>query len=477
VTLQLDAVKRNVAEAWRADIVPELERFIAIPALSPSFDADWEAHGHVAAAAELVAEWCRRRPIDGLTVDIVQLPGLTPVVVVEVPAFGTAAPDDTVVLYGHYDKQPEMTGWRDGLGPWTPVVDGERLYGRGGADDGYSAFASVAAIEAVRGSGGSHARCIVLVEGSEESGSADLPAYIDALAARIGQPSLIVCLDSGALDYERLWVTTSLRGLVGGTLTVEVLEEGVHSGTASGIVPDSFRITRTLLDRIEDATTGAVRLEACYVDIPEDRQQEAEATAEVLGALPSGDFPFAPDARPVTDDPVEQLLGRTWAPALTVTGADGLPPTTKAGNVLRPSTSLRLSMRLPPTCDAGLALEAIRAALLTDPPYGVSVAFDRVEAAGGWNAPAFAGWLRQALDGASTECLGAPAEAYGDGGSIPFMGMLGARYPDAQFVITGVLGPRSNAHGPNEFLDLPLGRAVTVAIASVLDAHTRRAGR
>ena len=474
MTLQLDAVERHVTEAWRAGIVPELQRFIAIPALSPGFDADWEAHGHLVDAAELIAEWCRGRPIEGLGVDIVQLPGLTPVVVLEVPAFGAAPPDDTVVLYGHYDKQPEMTGWRDGLGPWTPVLDGERLYGRGGADDGYSAFASLVAIEAVRASGGSHARCIVLVEGSEESGSSDLPTYIDALAARIGRPSLIVCLDSGALDYERLWVTTSLRGLVGGTLTVEVLEEGVHSGTASGIVPDSFRIARSLIDRLEDATTGAVRLEACYVDIPEDRQDEAEATADVLDALPSREFAFTPDARPVTDDPVAQLLGRTWAPALTVTGADGLPPTTKAGNVLRPSTSLRLSMRLPPTCDAGLALEAIMSALLSDPPYGVSVAFDRVEAANGWNAPAFAGWLRTALDTASAECFGVPAAAYGDGGSIPFMGMLGARYPEAQFVITGVLGPRSNAHGPNEFLDLPLGRAVTITIASVLDAHTRR---
>jgi acetylornithine deacetylase/succinyl-diaminopimelate desuccinylase-like protein len=476
VTLPLDAVARHVTDAWRADIVPQLERFIAIPALSPSFDADWEAHGHLAAAAALVAEWCRRRPIEGVTVEVVQLPGLTPVVVVEIPAFGPGAPDDTVVLYGHYDKQPEMTGWRDGLGPWTPVVDGERLSGRGGADDGYSAFASLVAIEAVEASGGAHARCILLVEGSEESGSRDLPAYIDALAERIGRPSLVLCLDSGALDYERLWVTTSLRGLVGGTLTVDVLDEGIHSGTASGIVPDSFRIGRLLLDRIDDATTGAVRLEACYVEIPEDRQREADATADVLGASPSDEFPLAPGVRPVTDDAVGQLLGRTWAPALTVTGADGLPPTTRAGNVLRPSTSLRLSMRLPPTCDAGAAVEAITSALLTDPPYGASVSFERIEAASGWNAPTLAGWLRAALDAASAQCFGAPAAAYGDGGSIPFMGMLGSRYPDAQFVITGVLGPRSNAHGPNEFLDLRMGRAVTVAIASVLDAHTRRPG-
>jgi acetylornithine deacetylase/succinyl-diaminopimelate desuccinylase-like protein len=474
LTLGLDAVERHVAAAWPADILPPLEQFIAIPALSPGFDADWEAHGHLAAAAQLIAAWCRQRPIDGVSVSIEQLPGLTPVVVVEVPAFGAGVPDDAVVLYGHFDKQPEMAGWRKDLGPWTPVRDGERLYGRGGADDGYSVFASLVAIEAVRAAGGSHARCVVVVEGSEESGSSDLPAYIAALAGRLGSPSLVVCLDSGALDYDRLWVTTSLRGMIGGTLTVEILEEGVHSGTASGIVPDSFRIARSLLDRIEDPSTGTVTLEPCYVDIPQDRQDEAEATADVLADLPSAEFPFVSGAGPVTDDPVVQLLARTWAPALTVTGADGLLPTTKAGNVLRPSTALRLSLRLPPTCDADRALDAVRDALLADPPYGASVRFDGTETGNGWNAPEFAPWLRHALDAASHRCFGAPACAYGEGGSIPFMGMLGARYPDAQFVITGVLGPHSNAHGPNEFLDLPMGRAVTVTIASILDAHTRR---
>jgi acetylornithine deacetylase/succinyl-diaminopimelate desuccinylase-like protein len=474
LTLQLDAVDDHVAEAWPDDILPTLQQFIAIPDLSPAFDAEWEAHGHIAAAAELVADWCRRRPIDGLTVGVEQLPGLTPIVVVDVPAFGAGDPGDTVVLYGHLDKQPEMVGWRDGFGPWTPVLDGERMYGRGGADDGYAVFASLVAIEALRAVGGSHARCLVIIEASEESGSCDLPAYINALSDRIGRPSLVVCLDSGALDYERLWVTTSLRGLVGGTLTVDILGEGVHSGAASGIVPDSLRIARSLLDRIEDPETGVVRLEACYVDVPTDRQREAEATAAMLDALPSAELPFVDGARPVTDDPVDQLLARTWAPSLTVTGADGLPPTTNAGNVLRPSTSLRLSMRLPPTCDPGAALDAMATALLADPPYGARIRFDHTVAGAGWNAPAFAPWLWAALDAASQRSFGASACAYGEGGSIPFMGMLGARYPEAQFVITGVLGPHSNAHGPNEFLDLPMARGVTVTIASVLDAHTRR---
>jgi acetylornithine deacetylase/succinyl-diaminopimelate desuccinylase-like protein len=474
VTLRLDAVERHVEVTWTTDIVPALHDFITIPNVSPAFDREWAAHGYMAEAVELVAGWCRRRPIEGLTVDVEELPGRTPVVICEIPAYGDGDPEDTVVLYGHLDKQPEMVGWRDGLGPWTPVLEGDRLYGRGGADDGYAAFASLAAIEAVRVAGGSHPRCLVLIEASEESGSCDLPAYIETLATRIGTPSLVLCLDSGALDYERLWVTTSLRGLAGGTLIVDILDEGVHSGSASGIVPDTFRIARSLLSRIEDPATGSVTVPECHVPIPDDRRQEAEETAAVLDAPPSAEFPFVSGAVPLSADAVAQLLTRTWSPALTVIGADGLPPSSRAGNVLRPSTSLQLSMRLPPTCDPDRALGALADALTADPPYGAHVTFAGREAGPGWNAPSFAPWLWTALDEASQRCFGAAACAYGEGGTIPFMGMLGARYPEAQFVITGVLGPHANAHGPNEFLDLPMARSVTTALAVVLDAATRR---
>lgn len=458
-------------EIWDS-VLPVLSDYIAIPNVSAHFDPEWREHGHMAAAVDLIAGWCRDRPIPGLSVEVVELDGLSPLILMEIPAVGAGSDDDTVLLYGHLDKQPEMTGWRDGLGPWTPVLEGDRLYGRGGADDGYASFAALSAIEAVHAAGGSHHRCVVIIEASEESGSPDLPAYVEHLADRIGSPSLVVCLDSGCVDYDRMWTTTSLRGVVMGTLRVDIVTEGLHSGHVSGIVPSTFRIARLLLDRVEDPATGEVLVEACTAEIPAERLEAAQATAAEIGRS-SDEYPFVEGARPATDDPVEQLLAQTWRPTLSVVGADGLPPTSRAGNVLRPSTSLKLSFRLAPTADAEAAAAAIRDALLTDPPYGAAVEFS-VESASGWNAPATAPWLADALDAASTAAFGAPARSIGEGGSIPFMAMLGERYPDAQFVVTGVLGPDANAHGPNEYLHLPTARHLSVAVAHVLDAHAVR---
>ncbi len=342
-------IAAHTDQVWD-QIVPVLEEYIAIPNVSMVFDPEWRAHGHMAAAVDLIAGWCRARTIPGLTVEVVELDGRSPVILIEVPAVGAGSDTDTVLLYGHLDKQPEMEGWRDGLGPWTPVIEGDRLYGRGGADDGYSAFAALTAIESVHVAGGSHARCVVLIEASEESGSPDLPAYVETLADRIGSPSLVICLDSGCIDYDRLWVTTSLRGLVSGTLTVDIVTDGLHSGDVGGMVPDSFRVARMLLDRIEDVATGDLLLAELNVTIPPDRLVEAAQTAAEIGRI--GDhYPFVAGASPTTDDPAEQLLARTWRPSLTVVGADGLPPIARAGNVLRPRTSLKLSLRIPPTCD------------------------------------------------------------------------------------------------------------------------------
>jgi acetylornithine deacetylase/succinyl-diaminopimelate desuccinylase-like protein len=466
----MTAISEHVERVWTDDITPVLQRYISIPNVSAAYDSDWEAHGYMEEAVQLVREWCAARPIDGLTVDVYRIPGRSPLIVAEVPASTSALNDRTVLLYGHLDKQPEMTGWRDGLGPWTAVIEGDRLYGRGGADDGYAAFAALLAIEVAKEHGLAHARLVVLIEASEESGSPDLPAHLENLADVVGRPDLIICLDSWAADTERLWVTTSLRGLAGGTLTVEVLTEGVHSGDASGIVPSSFRIIRQLLDRVEDAATGTVLLDEARVDIPADRLAEAETTAAELGAL-AAMFPFAGHTQPMCDDPVEQILARTWRPTLSYVGADGFPPTSRAGNVLRPSTSLALSMRLPPTCDPHAALAGLERTLTTDPPSGATVTFSNTEAAPGWNAPPFASWLSAALDEVSTTAFGQSARTIGEGGTIPFMGMLGATFPAAQFVITGVLVPGSNAHGPNEFLHLPTARRVTECVAHLLAAH------
>ncbi|KAA8918313.1 MULTISPECIES: M20 family metallopeptidase [Xanthomonas] len=464
-------IDRFLSEKWDDDIVPQLVDYIRIPNKSPMFDADWVAHGYMADAVALMERWARAQAIPGLQVEVVQLEGRTPLIYLEVPASSDATGEDTVLLYGHLDKQPEMTGWDADLGPWTPVLKGDRLYGRGGADDGYALFGSLAAIQALQDQGIPHARCVVLIEACEESGSYDLPAYVDHLAARIGKPSLVVCLDSGCGNYEQLWCTTSLRGLAGGNFSVKVLSEGVHSGDASGVVPSSFRVLRDLLSRLEDEATGKIKVDGLYADIPEERLAQARKVAEVLGDEVYSKFPFLPGMRPMHEDLSELVLNRTWRPALSVTGADGLPPLASAGNVLRPETAVKLSLRLPPTLDGKHAGELLKDVLLRDPPYGAEVSLALEKSSSGWNAPAQSPWLTDAIEAASQAAFGKPAMYMGEGGSIPFMGMLGEKFPGAQFMITGVLGPHSNAHGPNEFLHIPMGKRVTACVSRVIAAH------
>ncbi|MBK8010362.1 MAG: M20/M25/M40 family metallo-hydrolase [Deltaproteobacteria bacterium] len=451
------------------EILPTLSEYIAIPNKSPAFDPEWEKAGHMQRAAELIAAWCRRRKIEGLKVDLIKEPGRTPLLLMDVPARGLerGEAEPTVLIYGHLDKQPEMVGWSEGLAPFKPVLRGDKLFGRGGADDGYAAFAALSALSALEQFGAARPRAVVVIEGSEESGSSDLLYYVDALSDRIGTPQLVICLDSGCGDYERLWCTTSLRGIVAGDLRVEILSEGVHSGDAGGIVPSTFRIARQLLTRIEDEATGVVRVEGANVSIPEERVAQAALVGEVLGHGLYSKFPFVPGAQPSTSDLAELVLRRTWRPALEVTGASGLPALEHAGSVARPQTTLRLSLRIPPTADASAVCKSLKATLEAEPPYNARVSFDG-ETASGWNAPATKPWLAEALDQASRRFFGPGVAHNGEGGSIPFMSMLGQRFPDAQFVVTGVLGPQSNAHGPNEFLHIPTAKKVTASVASVL---------
>jgi acetylornithine deacetylase/succinyl-diaminopimelate desuccinylase-like protein len=459
-----------VEQLFAASIVPTLNEYIKIPNKSPDFDPDWERSGHMQRALDLIAGWCRAQAVDGMKVEVVRLAGRTPLLFIEAPG----EIDDTVLLYGHMDKQPEMTGWSDGLGPWRPVLRGDRLYGRGGADDGYSTFAVLAALEVLQDQRIPRARCVVLIEGCEESGSGDLPHYVEHLRERIGTPSLVVCLDSGAADYDRLWCTTSLRGMVIGNLHVDVLREGVHSGEASGIVPSSFRIARQLLSRLEDEDTGRVLPDWLNVDIPETIVTQAREMAQALGDRVWNHYPWRGRMQPVTADPVELILNRTWRPQLAITGAEGLPDL-RGGNVLRPGTAVRVSVRLPPGVDAARAKDRLVRLLTSDPPYGADVRFESVEGNDGWSAPAMASWLEAALDESSRAYFGAPAAYMGEGGTIPFMAMLGKRFPAAQFLITGVLGPESNAHGPNEFLHLPTARKLTCCVAETIHRHALRA--
>ena len=453
---------------WQGEILPALREYIRIPNRSPAYDPQWQANMDRAVA--LIEGWCRKQPLRGLRVDVVRLENRTPVIFMELPGDS----DETVLLYGHLDKQPEMTGWREGLSPWEPVLEGDKLYGRGGADDGYSSFASLAALRLLQENNARHARCVVLIEACEESGSTDLPAYIEHLADRIGSPSLVVCLDSGCGNYDQLWMTTSLRGIVAGNLRVEILTEGVHSGDASGIVPSSFRILRQLLSRIDDESSGVVKLAGLQVEIPRERLEQARKTAAVLGDEVFDKFPFVRGAQPVQRDPVELVLNRTWRPALSITGIEGLPPLGSAGNVLRPFTACKISLRIPPRLDPLKATKFVKETLEKDPPYGARVTFDAEKSSTGWDAPPLAPWLSQAVEEASNAYFGKPAMAFGEGGTIPFMGMLGEKFPEAQFLITGVLGPGSNAHGPNEFIHIPTGVRLTACVASVVAEHFHR---
>ena len=473
----LDIAKATnlVDQCWSDEIVPTLVEYIKIPNKSPAFDPDWAAHGYMDDAVALFERWARAKlpSLPGSSLDVVRLPGRTPVILIEIPGEG----EDTVLLYGHLDKQPEMVGWAQGYGPWIPRLEGDKLYGRGGADDGYAMFGALSALMALRVQGVAHARCIVLIEGCEESGSYDLPHYVDHLAQRIGSPSLVVCLDSGCGNYDQLWMTTSLRGMASGTLTIEVLDEGVHSGDASGIVPSSFRILRRLLSRLEDEETGSIRPPGLYVQIPPERVAQAQHASAALGDAVYTKFPLKAGISPMDDNLTELVLNRTWRPQLAVTGIDGLPPPVNAGNVLLPSTVAKLSLRLPPTLDAARASDAVRTLLEKDPPYGARVAYEPESNAVGWHAPALSPWLEQSLTRASETVFGAPPAYMGEGGTIPFMAMLGEKFPQAEFVVTGVLGPHSNAHGPNEFLHIPTGKRVSVVIAQILADHYAQPGK
>lgn len=457
---------------WEGEIIPTLTDYIRIPNKSPAFDADWEKHGHMEKAVTLFADWARAKLAqfpDG-TLEVVRLPGRTPLIFIEIP--GTAP--GTVLMYGHLDKQPEMLGWAEGLGPWVPLRKGDKLYGRGGADDGYAMFASLAALLALKEQGVAHGRAVIIIEACEESGSPDLPFYIDHLMPRIGTPDLVVCLDSGCGNYEQLWLTTSLRGMVIGNLTVRVLTEGVHSGAASGIVPSSFRILRSLLSRIEDQATGRMTLPELFVEIPRDRQTQAKQAAQILGDEVWQQLPFAGGTKPMVDDRAEMILEKTWRPQLAITGLEGYPLPANGGNVLLPFSTAKLSLRVPPTGDADKARAAVKTALEQNPPYNAQVTFDAPRGENGWNAPTLAPWLEASLNKASNAAFGKPVAYQGEGGSIPFMAMLGEKFPDTQFVVTGLLGPHSNAHGPNEFLHIPFAKKLSAAIANVLADHATR---
>jgi acetylornithine deacetylase/succinyl-diaminopimelate desuccinylase-like protein len=454
---------------FERDALETLTDYAAIPCLSPMYDAQWVEHRHIESAVYLLADWARARKIASLDVKIHRLEGRTPMLVATVDA--TAPGSGTAVLYGHLDKQPPLGDWSEGLAPFTPVRRGDRVYARGIADDGYSTFSALLAIEAMEANAIPHSRCVVLIEASEESGSPDLEAYLDDLKEHLGEVELMICLDSGALTYDRLWVTTSLRGLLNVELSVKVMAQGQHSGSASGVVPSSFRILRQLLDRVEDAATGEVLVPELRAEIPAEQVAAADAIAAEFGDIIARELPTLEGVELMGVSAEERILRRTWYPTLSIVGIGDVPEPAIAGNVLRPATTAVLSLRLPPSVDAEVAKAALERVLTSDVPSVAQVTLSSWNIGSGWVAPPLGAWLEAALNAASEENFGRGAGFTGEGGSIPFLASLGRRYPKVQFVATGVLGPESNAHGIDEMLDLPTAVAVTNSVVSVLGAY------
>ena len=462
--MDINTIKKEINSFWDSQIIPTLIEYIKIPNKSPSFDSEWKKRGHMDKVLNLATTWTNKNLPLGAKLTIKETIGKTPLILVDVPGNKKG----NVLMYGHLDKQPEMDGWNEGMGPWKPVIKDEKLYGRGGADDGYALFASICSIKALQKQNVLLPRILILIEFSEESGSPDLPHYMNLCKKQIGEPDLVVCLDSGAGDYNRFWTTTSLRGLIGLNLRVDVLKEGVHSGGASGYVPSSFRVARQLLSRIENQETGEVLLEELKVKTPEFRLEETKEYVKIVGDDLKEEFPWVSKMEPSTNDKVEGVLRRTWKPALSVVGAKGLPLSENAGNVLRPYTELKLSMRIPPMVDHNKAKLAIENTLTRNSPYGSKISLEFDEPASGWSAPETALWLKNAMNDGSLIFYNKPCCYIGEGGTIPFMAMLGKQFPRAQFVITGVLGPGSNAHGPNEFLHIPYAKKLTGCVSYIL---------
>lgn len=449
---------------WEQSIVPTLVEYIKIPNKSPQFDPKWQEHGYMQQAVELMKQWCLDHPVAGMQLEVIQAENRTPLIYIDIP--GTE--EGTILLYGHLDKQPEMTGWDADLGPWKPVLKNDRLYGRGGADDGYAIFAALTAIRALHDQNISHPRCVIIIEACEESGSDDLPYYIDQLQDRLGKPELIICLDSGCGNYQQLWCTTSLRGLVTGEINIEVLTAGVHSGNGGGIVPTTTLVLRQLLTRIEDEHTGEILPQQLKVAIPAQRLQQATVAADALKNQVYSEFPWKVSTKPLANNLEELILNRTWRAALSITGAEGLPALENAGNVLLPKLTVKFALRIPPTCNIETAGACVKTLLEENPPFDAQVKVTIDGTGQGWNAPDTNPELAMLIDTASQNYFGKPCAYMGEGGSIPFMGMLGEKFPQAQFLITGVLGPHSNAHGPNEFLHIPTGKGVTCCVAEVI---------
>ena len=467
-SLDLDELSDFVEEWWDKSALPSLCEFVEIPALSPSFDSDWEANGYLDAAVNTFIAWIRSLPLKGLTVSVHRLKNRSPLLLVKIEG----DEDGEVLFYSHLDKQPEATGWSEGKGPWKPVIEDGWLFGRGSVDDGYGGYAGILSVLALQDQGVSHPTCRFLIETGEESGSPDLSYYLDELESVLGTPDLVIVLDTGGIDYDRLWVTESLRGIVAGTLSVKVSSVGVHSGHGSGVMPSSFRLARQLLSRIEDENTGEIKPEWLHIEITDKMKEQATKIIE-MNSESTDDFPLLDGVEKQVNDPLDIFLTMNLSPSLSIIGADGIPSIQDAGNVLRTNTDLKISIRTPPGISAEKVAVKVQELLEKDPPNGAHVSAVMTEVADGFLSPELPEKLSEMLEKAGKQFYGNSPMSLFIGGTIPVMAMLQSRYPDSKFIITGAGGPGGNAHGPDEKLHIPTAKKVTKCMAAAVSVAVR----
>lgn len=467
MSVDLDRLMARADELWEESIIPSLSDFIKIEALSPSFEPNWEEKGELDATIDLFTKWLVEQELEGMEYKVHRIGERTPVLLVTVEGTGPGE----VIFYSHLDKQPSRPKlWSEGLHPLKGVRRDPWLYGRGALDDGYGGYVCVTALKMLQEQGVPYPRSHFLIETCEESGSYDLPPYLELLTEDLGEPDLIVVLDSGGPDYEHIWVTEALRGLVAGNLSVQVSNEGVHSGMSGGVIPSSFRIQRMLLDRVEDSKTGEILVPEMHVEISDKVRKEAEELGKLLGDEIWAQLPVVDTLRPHNEGSAEILLDMNWRPAMSVIGANGMPPTQTAGNVLRTHTDLKLSFRIPPGVNSEIIDSILKEILESNPPYGSKVEYIPDAAADGFHAPAMDGKIADALSSASLHISGLPPMATWVGGTIPFMAMMQKKYPSAQFFCTGTGGPGNNAHGPDEKLHIPSSKRLTAVLSATIAA-------
>ena len=465
--VDLDSMAENADRIWEESILPSLSEFIEIHALSPMFEPNWDELGELQATLDLFCSWLDNQGLQGMSYNVHRIANHSPVLLVTIEGTGSGE----VLFYSHLDKQPSRPHlWSEGLHPLKAVRRDPFLYGRGSVDDGYGGYLCVTAIRLLQEAGIPHPKATFLIETCEESGSYDLPPYLDELTEDLGNPDLIVVLDSGGPSYEHIWVTEALRGLVAGNLSVRVSHEGVHSGMSGGAIPSSFRIQRMLLDRIENSQTGEVLIPEMHVEISDNIMQQATALAEVLGDELWSSLPTVETLESQSKDVSEMLLDINWRPALSVIGADGIPSVQSAGNVLRTNTDLKISFRIPPGVNAEEVQDVVKQILEENPPYGAEVTYNPTEPADGFHAPPLHEGIASALESASLHLTGKSPMSTWIGGTIPFMAMIQNKYPNACFLCTGSSGPGNNAHGPDEKLHIPHSKRVNVALAAAIAA-------